>query len=535
MKTTSLMSPNRRPAPRRAPGLALMALLSASLVVLTACGGGGGDGGGTPAGPTPASRLYVSRLGAVLSYDNADSVSGAAPVNRTISGAATTLAASGGIAVDMPNDRLYVANLSGNSVLVFDNASAATGNVAPSRTIAGPATTLSLTDGASVFFDTTDNRLYVSSGNSILVFDNAGAATGNVAPSRTLSGAATTLSGASGVHVDTARNKLYVASYSSDRILVFDNASAATGNIAPSRTIAGVNTTLDTPVGIFVDTVTDRLYVANLFGNSVLVFDNASARAGNIAPDRIIAGAATALANPASVFVDTGTDRVYVANNTGNSIVVFDNAGTATGDIAPTRTINLPAGSGPAGVFVDITPLALPSQAALDGFARSDGGFSAGSPGIVGDIESSFPGVGFRGFYSFDISMIPAGAVVISVTLRLYQSSVIGAPYASLGNVVVDHVDYGASLDGGDYSGGTLTGNIGVLSSSAVPGYKVLDVTGQVRGDIAGGRTRSQYRLRFSSADIDNDSAEDSARFVDAEICCAAPDAPPQLVIRLAP
>lgn len=73
---------------------------------------------------------------------------------------------------------------------------------------------------------------------------------------------------------------------------------------------------------------------------------------------------------------------------------------------------------------------------------------------------------------------------------------------------VLDHINYGNSLDLGDWTAGdpgdpqTLQTNIGIISDNAVVEYKTLDVTKQVRNDIANERTYSQYRMRFT---IDRD------------------------------
>ena len=318
-------------------------------------GGGGGDGGGGGVGPT--GKLYVSGCtsNSILSYDNAGSVSGAVSPNRTISGALTTFTRPGGIFGDTANDSLYVSNYIASSILVFNNASTASSNIAPNRTISGALTTLFNPGG--VFVDTTNNRLYVANygGNSILLFSNASAADGNIAPNRTISGVLTTLNNPSGVFVDTTNNRLYVANDTGNSILVFNNASTANGNIAPNRTISGALTTFNRPSDIFGDTTNNRFYVANYNENSILIFDNADIATGNIAPNRAISGALTTLNGPMGIFVDTTNNRLYVANYTGNFILVFNNASTADGNIAPSRTISLPVSTGAADVFVDIT------------------------------------------------------------------------------------------------------------------------------------------------------------------------------------
>ncbi len=100
--------------------------------------------------------------------------------------------------------------------------------------------------------------------------------------------------------------------------------------------------------------------------------------------------------------------------------------------------------------------------------------------------------------------------------LRMHQSAVIGAPYATLGSVIVDHVDIGLTLDAADFGAAALQAGVGLLSSDATVGPKSLDVTSQVLADIAAARPRSGFRLRFPVAS-DADAADDFAQFNDGE------------------
>src|SRR6266571_7308417 len=90
--------------------------------------------------------------------------------------------------------------------------------------------------------------------------------------------------------------QLYVTTPSA--ILRFNNALAVTGNVAPVAIVTGAATTLSSPQRLLVDTASNRLFVANQGGPSVLVFDNAAALAGNTAPNRTINGPATTLVAP---------------------------------------------------------------------------------------------------------------------------------------------------------------------------------------------------------------------------------------------
>jgi len=276
-------------------------ILSAMLALL-GCGGSGGTAFVYATGT--ASQLYVSGVDGnrLLIYNDANSVTGSPLPNQTVTGGLTTLNGLRGIALDMARDQIYIANAMNNSILVFHNARAVTGGVAPNRTITGA----SLNRPSALFFDAVSNRLFVvnTTGNSVLIYDNASTLNGSVAPNRTLTGIATMLNAPLGIFVDVTRNLLYVSN-STNQILVFSNAATVMGNVAPVRTIGG----LSSPTGIFTDVMTDRLYVVNTGANAILVFNGASTANGAPVPDRILSGSGTLLNLPREVFVDSGRDR----------------------------------------------------------------------------------------------------------------------------------------------------------------------------------------------------------------------------------
>lgn len=170
-------------------------------------------------------------------------------------------------------------------------------------------------------------------------------------------------------------------------------------------------------------------------------------------------------------------------------------------------------GAGAAIFGPEIQTLHAPST--LDGYVTSAGFVSTNSTnGIaVGDNAAD---EGRRGFVRFNIAGLPAGVEIVSAELRLAQAAVLGAPYATLGTVRVDHVDLGVGLDAGDYAAAPLLSNFAVLSSDAVLTVKVVDVKARVLADIAAARTTSDYRLRFPTAS-DLDGVIDSALFEDVE------------------
>lgn len=335
-----------------------------------------GGGGGTPT-PTPtltptptpnpaaAGKLYVmnTTTNSLLRFDNAFTANGNATPAATIFGTSTTFNSPNFITLDAANDRLYIADTSDLSIVIYDTISTKNGNVAPNRTIAGSATTLiAPTD---VAFDRVRNQLYVLDDPKILVFGSTSLATGgNVSPTRSLSTAF--IAGASAIFLDAANDRLFAADLDG-AIAIYDNASTLpTGAINPSRTIQGASTQLGNPDGIQLDGQ-GRLIVSNA-GNtaaaipsSITIYSSAAiASGGNVAPVAQIAGSNTGMSVPNQIVVDPfGTGTVYNADPGAARIAVFANLSTATGNIAPTRKISGSStgmtASGPVGVALDNT------------------------------------------------------------------------------------------------------------------------------------------------------------------------------------
>lgn len=131
----------------------------------------------------------------------------------------------------------------GGEVLFFDRN--ASGAITPTRRIAGPATRLG-TYVAALALDPVRGEIFVLAGNadgsnSIQVFAQNG--NGNVAPLRSIEGAATLLQNAGGLSYYALRDELLVASGSYNAIPhVLGFPRTASGNVAPSRDISGANT-----------------------------------------------------------------------------------------------------------------------------------------------------------------------------------------------------------------------------------------------------------------------------------------------------
>src|SRR5207249_226606 len=111
------------------------------------------------------------------------------------------------------------------------------------------------------------------------------------------------------------------------------------------------STQLAAPQYMVLDSPNNRLFVANQGASSVVIFENANTKTGNITPDRTISGPATLLAAPADLALDSGRNLLYVAD--GSNIFAFAGATTINGNVPPVRTIGV--GFAAFAIFLDQT------------------------------------------------------------------------------------------------------------------------------------------------------------------------------------
>lgn len=283
--------------------------------------------------------------------------------------------------------QLYIANFGGNNVVGYDvsNPQNINGNIAPGANLAGATTQISAPTDIVV---TATGALLVSNfaggvNPSITSYANANALAninGNVAPTRNVQGAATTLATPTSVAINTVSDLAFVADAALNRILVYASVSTAAfnGNLAPIRAIATTTSAdIQTPFGVNFG-ASDNLYVANRGGNNVLVFASASTLNGDVTPTRIIQSAS--FASIFDVLVDQG-DRMYVVcgGGGGNRILIFNSASTLNGAVAPAFTLTVTGAANITSIAVDsagrgyITDIGAQAVYSYDNIATRNG------------------------------------------------------------------------------------------------------------------------------------------------------------------
>jgi len=174
-------------------------------------------------------------------------------------------------------------------------------------------------------------------------------AAGNEQPLRMLAGEHTGLDAPHGIAVDEKDRLLFVNTWGAHSTFKLGEsgkffppaikvyAPDASGDTPPLRVITGDKTQLDWPGAMKYNPENGDLYVANDIGQSVLVFANAPNAQGDVAPVRAIHGPATRLRNPTGVALDLKNKEVWVSNLGNSSATVYPLM--ATGDVSPLRVI----------------------------------------------------------------------------------------------------------------------------------------------------------------------------------------------------
>jgi hypothetical protein len=288
----------------------------------------------------------------------------------------------------------------------------------------------------------TGGKLYVSTAGSILRFASALTANGNVAPEVIINGSSSQIKSPKRILLDTSTDRLFVANQGGGSVLIFSPASTATAGSAPSAVLTSTGNMV-APFDIAIDSGANLLYVAD--GKSILVFANESTLSGNVntAPLRTM----TVPFTMAAIFLDAN-NNLFIADPTDSAVNILQSASTQAGDV--TLLLHPVAGTA--------TTLTTPNGMALDSGGRlivSNGG---SSPAILLFTNLVVPGGADPG---------PAPAATIGGT-----STLVGSP----GQMV--------------FNAGANSGELYVADGQA-PGILIFTNINSVTGNIASAPARS--------------------------------------------
>lgn len=282
---------------------------------------------------------------------------------RTIRDTAPTYSA---VAVDVNSNEVILQDNNLWEYLVFDRSAPTPAGsdqiTQPKRVVRGDKTLIEFNNG--LYLDPMSGDIFSvesDTGDKIVRFPRD--AEGNVAPKAVLH----TPHRVYNLAADEAKQELFATIEFPPQVVVYRK--DAFGEEKPPRTIEGDDTGLDAPHGIAVDEK-DQLLFVNTWGHhsnfriagtgkwyppSIKVYSLAAK--GDAKPLRVITGDKTQLDWPAAMKFNPNNGDLYVANDIGQSVLVFANAAKAQGDLTPARVIHGPSTRlrNPTGVALDLT------------------------------------------------------------------------------------------------------------------------------------------------------------------------------------
>lgn len=120
-------------------------------------------------------------------------------------------------------------------------------------------------------------------------------------------------------------------------IFFFPNPLTVEGNTPPTRILTGAATEMVAPVQAFVDSTTDELYVLDKGGSQVLIYQNASTIEGAVAPDRRLTGNGTGVTSPNAFAFKVDTEQLTILNST--ELLTFEGYKTINGAPPPSGRV----------------------------------------------------------------------------------------------------------------------------------------------------------------------------------------------------
>jgi DNA-binding beta-propeller fold protein YncE len=304
----------------------------------------------TPCSSASAPSIYVANTpGSITVYaGNVCGTVAEAPFATITDTGTNVLFGIAGIALDA-GGTIHVTNESTESVLTFAAHPSGTLNETPLATITGSNTGL---EGAGIALDT-GGKIYVANpagGNGLgSITDYAANPSGtlNESPLATITGLNTNLNDPRGVAIDSA-GKIYVVGNLQFAfggiVTVYAANPSGTLDEAPLGTITGPGspttpniTGLSGPIGVAVD-ASGKIYVANEFDSSVTVYAANPSGTLDEAPLATIAGSNTGLDGPTGIALDA-SGKIYVVNNTSGTITIYPANPSGTLNETPLATI----------------------------------------------------------------------------------------------------------------------------------------------------------------------------------------------------
>jgi YVTN family beta-propeller protein len=360
----------------------------------------------------------------------------AAPVGAQVVGGTVALAAGaqpGGVAVNPASGKVYVAGAGNATVSVVDGASPLTAPVVVSLPVGATA--------SSVVVNPATNTVYTGNGNGTVSAINGAT---NAVTSVTVG------SGAAVLTVDAATNTVFVAT-ADGTVTAINGATNVTSKFVAATSSTG-------PAAIAVNTVSDRVYVANKTAGTVTVLNGATGS---------VVATVTVGTSPAAIAVNPVTNKIFVANYGSASVSLIDGATSAV-------TNTIPVGSEPDGMAINVvTDQVYVANAGVGSVSDIDGASHAVTYILVGTSPAAVAvDAGLNLIY-----VVNAGSANVSVIAGATNTATkltVGSGPAGVGVNPITHDVYVANASSASHSV-TLISAAGVkVTAAANLGQSIL-------------------------------------------------------------
>jgi sugar lactone lactonase YvrE len=260
-----------------------------------------------------------------------------APFATIIDNSSNSLLGVSGIALDA-SGKIDVANPGSDSVSIFAANPSGNLNEAPLARITG--TNTGLSESAGVSLDASGTIYVANTVGSITVYAANPSGTLNETPLATITGPTSEVVSPHGIAVD-ASGKIYTPGddqfVGGGTVTVYAANPTGTLDETPLGTISGSSTGLSGPWAVALD-ASEKIYVANNFGQSVTVYAANPSGTLDETPLATIAGPNTGLDGPTGIAVDA-SGKIYVVNNTSATITIYAANPSGTLNETPLATI----------------------------------------------------------------------------------------------------------------------------------------------------------------------------------------------------
>ncbi len=298
------------------------------------------------------------------------------------------------VAYDANHDRLYVADSDNSRIMVYNFSGGITDNMNASyvlgqpnftsATYGNPPTAANMTVIEDIVYDDATDQFFVQDlyNNRVLIFDGTNISNGMNAsdvigqnltpslPSFTTNNAqnlhyfdSEIIGSPSGMAIDSVNHRLFVSDPDHGRVKVYNlnNSNQLLDNFADNvlgqasfavRSFSVDNATMYSPAGLVYDEANQRLFVADLDYNRILVFDLSGGVTDGMAASNVIGQSdfissaynttQDGLGNPQGLSYGSSAQRLFVADASNYRVLVYDLSGGITNGMNASNVLGQP-------------------------------------------------------------------------------------------------------------------------------------------------------------------------------------------------